>query len=105
MLPRLAGFPGVCGEFLRAAQALYALVPMGVQFADGLSSTFESLLGVKQGCPLSPTLFGIFMAGFCGHIAVLHVDISFGLLFVVCFVWFLFACLIACLLASLWVRS
>ena len=55
---------GVCGEFLRATQALYALVPMGVQFADGLSSTFESLLGVKQGCPLSPTLFGIFIDDF-----------------------------------------
>ncbi len=55
---------GVHGDFLRGIQALYAEVPMGVQFADGLSSTFNSLLGVKQGCPLSPTLFGIFIDDF-----------------------------------------
>ena len=55
---------GVHGDFLRAVQALYAEVPMGVQFADGMSPTFDSLLGVKQGCPLSPTLFGIFIDDF-----------------------------------------
>jgi hypothetical protein len=55
---------GVHGDFLRAVQALYAEVPMGVQFADGMSATFDSLLGVKQGCPLSPTLFGIFIDDF-----------------------------------------
>jgi hypothetical protein len=55
---------GVHGEFLRAVQALYAEVPMGVQLADGMSTTFQSLLGVKQGCPLSPTLFGIFIDDF-----------------------------------------
>jgi hypothetical protein len=55
---------GVHGEFLRSVQALYAEVPMGVQLADGMSDTFNSLLGVKQGCPLSPTLFGLFIDDF-----------------------------------------
>ena len=60
---------GVHGEFLHAMQALYASVPMGVQFADGMSDTFQSLLGVKQGCPLSPTLFGIFIDDFQAELA------------------------------------
>lgn len=55
---------GVHGEFLQAVRALYADVPMGLQLADGMSDTFSSLLGVKQGCPLSPTLFGIFIDDF-----------------------------------------
>lgn len=60
---------GVHGQFLRAVQALYAEVPMGVQLADGMSTTFNSLLGVKQGCPLSPTLFGIFIDDFQAELA------------------------------------
>ena len=55
---------GVHGEFMRALKALYADVPMGVQFEGGLSETFQSTLGVKQGCPLSPTLFGIYIDDF-----------------------------------------
>ena len=50
------------GEWcLRAVQALYADVPMCVRTQDGCTETFQSLLGVKQGCPLSPTLFGLFI--------------------------------------------
>ena len=55
---------GVSDEFVQAVQALYAEVPMGVQLPSGLSDTFMSELGVKQGCPLSPTLFGIFIDDF-----------------------------------------
>ena len=34
------------------------------QFEGGMSETFQSTLGVKQGCPLSPTLFGIYIDDF-----------------------------------------
>lgn len=52
---------GVGGNMLRAIQAMYANVPVCVKTAEGLSGCFQSVLGVKQGCPLSPLLFGIFM--------------------------------------------
>jgi hypothetical protein len=51
----------VHGEFLRGVLALYADVPMALQFEGGMSDTFQSTLGVKEGRPLSPTLFGIYI--------------------------------------------
>jgi hypothetical protein len=55
---------GIEGWFLQAVQALYASVPMAVKSAEGLSEIFYSHLGLKQGCPLSPLLFGIFIDDF-----------------------------------------
>ena len=52
---------GVHGWFLDGIKALYAEVPMAVKTAQGLTCTFESVMGVKQGCPLSPTLFGLYI--------------------------------------------
>ena len=49
------------GWFLQAVQALYADVPMCVKTATGCTAPFQSLLGVKQGCPLSPNLFGMYV--------------------------------------------
>ena len=58
---------GIKGCMLGALQALYADVPVCVKTAEGLSSTFQSTIGVKQGCPLSPLLFGIFLDDFELH--------------------------------------
>ena len=52
---------GVHGWFLDVIKALYAEVPMAVKTAQGLTCTFDSVMGVKQGCPLSPTLFGLYL--------------------------------------------
>ncbi|MCO5573659.1 hypothetical protein L7F22_027431 [Adiantum nelumboides] len=41
--------------------ALYELVTGRVRALGGLSDAIESTIGVKQGCPLSPTLFGIYI--------------------------------------------
>ena len=52
---------GVHGWFLDGIKALYADVPMAVKTAQGLTTNFQSVMGVKQGCPLSPTLFGLYL--------------------------------------------
>ena len=50
-------FLGVRGPFLHAIQALYADVRMAVRLPSGLSPSFPCHRGLRQGCPLSPTLF------------------------------------------------
>lgn len=57
---------GIGGCMLRAIQSMYAAVPVCVKTAEGLSPCFDSVLGVKQGCPLSPLLFGVLLDDFEG---------------------------------------
>ena len=52
---------GVHGWFLDSIKALYGAVPMAVTTPEGLTPSFEAVMGVKQGCPLSPTLFGLYL--------------------------------------------
>lgn len=49
------------GEWLEAVRALYADVPMTVGVPGGAERPFQAHQGVKQGCPLSPTLFGLYI--------------------------------------------
>jgi hypothetical protein len=55
---------GFGGEWLQAVRALYADVPMSVRTASGLSACFQARIGLKQGCPASPTLFGLYIDDF-----------------------------------------
>ena len=52
---------GLGGNWLRVVQTLYTSVPMSVRTADGLSPCFQATNSLKQGCPLSPTLFGLYI--------------------------------------------
>ncbi|MCO5584762.1 hypothetical protein L7F22_038694 [Adiantum nelumboides] len=57
---RLAAL-GVGDEMMWAIFALYERVTGRVRCPGGLSDPLVSTIGVKQGCPLSPTLFGLYI--------------------------------------------
>jgi hypothetical protein len=52
---------GIGGRMLLALQSYYADVRECVKTTEGLTDSFPSSIGVKQGCPLSPTLFGLYI--------------------------------------------
>ena len=55
---------GVPQRFLSAVQSMYHDVHCRVKIGGALGPCFASGKGVKQGCPLSPTLFGILIDRF-----------------------------------------
>ena len=50
---------GVPSEYMVAISRIYEKVICHVRMGEGLSDSFTSTIGVKQGCPLSLTLFGL----------------------------------------------
>lgn len=55
---------GVHGEFLHSLQQMYSNVGMRVRVDGQLGKLFKADVGVKQGDPLSPLLFGLFIDRF-----------------------------------------
>jgi Reverse transcriptase (RNA-dependent DNA polymerase) len=55
---------GIRGRMLFTLQALYSNVSFSIKFPGGLSEEIPSSMGVRQGCPLSPFLFGVFIEMF-----------------------------------------
>ncbi len=57
----LAGF-GVEGHFLRCLQVMYAKDTVCINHpSEGVTSSYKCQQGVKQGCPLSSLLFGLYL--------------------------------------------
>ena len=52
---------GVSGQMLEAIQAMYSDAHTVINIDGCIGDSATVLSGVKQGCPLSPTLFGIFI--------------------------------------------
>ncbi len=58
---------GVQGRVLDIIKSMYAHDSAAVRTSEGLSEIFRCLMGVKQGCPLSPALFGLYVDGLEKH--------------------------------------
>ena len=52
---------GCSKTFLRFISNMYSSVNYSVKLKDGVTPPFQSYIGLKQGCNLSPTLFNIFI--------------------------------------------
>ena len=52
---------GVSGRMLAAVQSLYSDAQIVVNISGCIGDSQMPVSGVKQGCPLSPTLFGVFI--------------------------------------------
>ena len=59
---------GVNGRMLQIIKSIYTNDSAAVRTSEGISEIFRCLLGVKQGCPLSPTLFGLYIDGLEKHL-------------------------------------
>jgi hypothetical protein len=60
---------GVHGECLETLQNMYRVVDLRVRVDGNYGEVFQSTVGVKQGDPLSPLLFGLLIDQFEGFIA------------------------------------
>ncbi len=59
---------GVQGRVWDIIKSMYAHDSAAVRTSAGISEIFRCLMGVKQGCPLNPTLFGLYVDGLEKHL-------------------------------------
>ena len=56
---------GLSTKFIYLIKSMYEDLQLSVKLSDGVIPFFDSLLGVRQGCNLSPLLFNLFVNDSC----------------------------------------
>ena len=59
---------GIEGQMLAAVKSLYANNTIAIKIGSQVGRSLPTCTGLKQGCPLSPTLFGLFSDGLHRHL-------------------------------------
>ena len=59
---------GIHGRILDIMKSMYAHDSAAVRSSEGISAISRCFFRVKQGCPLSPTLFGLYVNGLERHL-------------------------------------
>jgi len=66
---------GIVGRFMQCLHSMYSQDSVRVMHpTEGLSTWFSCSIGVKQGCPLSPLPFGLYLDGLEKHLDALDGD-------------------------------
>jgi hypothetical protein len=66
---------GIVGLFMQCLHSMYSQDNVRVLHpTEGLSTRFSCGIGVKQGCPLSPLLFGLYLDGLEKHLDAIDGD-------------------------------
>jgi hypothetical protein len=66
---------GIMGCFMQCLHNVYSQDNVRIMHpTEGLSARFSCGIGVKQGCPLSPLLFGLYLDGLNKHLNALDGD-------------------------------
>ena len=65
---------GFSPGFVNVIKNMYAQLKACIQLPNGLSNTFQSLIGLKQGCNLSPILFNLFVNEFINTLNNIDTD-------------------------------
>ena len=69
---------GIKGKMYHAVESLYNNVRCAVNVNDVITPFLNVNLGVKQGCPLSPTLFALYVNDLAEEIKALNCGIEMG---------------------------
>ena len=64
---QLIGY-GFSVKILKLLKSMYSNITTGVRLSNGITDLFQSKIGVRQGCNLSPILFNLFINDIVGSV-------------------------------------